>query len=82
MTATGESYWTFERDWLKRVRRSFNPLYLFIDQGLFWLLVSLLFILVYVLIRLRNRRRLRQWTEEENELLPGEPGPQAPDTPA
>lgn len=62
-----DSYW-MERKWLRDLRKKYKWLSLAGNWITLWGFVTLMVLVAYFWIKLRNRRILKQWKEEEEEL--------------
>lgn len=67
--ATGSSFPEFEAEWRKHIEKEYRWYFIVDFDSYLWFAIIGLFILGFVVIRLRNRRVLKQWQEEEEEEL-------------
>ncbi len=57
----------FERQWRSNAEKRYR-FYIILDmRGVFWMLITLLFLLAYLFSRLRRWRLLKKWEQEEEE---------------
>jgi len=68
LAAIGMDLWDFEDDWVEYVRSQFRWNFLVDFDTYFWILLLLLFILVGVFIKRRNRKTLQRWESEDSDL--------------
>ncbi|HNW59757.1 MAG TPA: peptidase MA family metallohydrolase [bacterium] len=61
LRATGSTQAEFEREWRGYLERTQKWLWLSEVDELIWVALPLLFLLVFLIIRYRNRRRLAEW---------------------
>jgi len=62
---TGRNYNDWMNNWFSETSRKYR-LFLFIfDSEIFWIIISLLFILLFVMKRIQNARTKRRWEIEE-----------------
>ena len=62
---TGETPREFERRWRDDVQARFSLMTLLFSPDLIWLYLTLLLLLAYISVRLRNRATLRRWEAED-----------------
>ncbi|MYD63330.1 MAG: hypothetical protein F4W91_20030 [Gemmatimonadetes bacterium] len=62
---TGETPREFERRWRDDVQARFSLMTLLFSPDLIWLYLTLLLLLAYICVRLRNRATLRRWEAED-----------------
>ena len=62
---TGETPREFERRWRDDVQGRFSLMTLLFSPDLIWLYLTLLLLLAYICVRLRNRATLRRWEAED-----------------
>ena len=65
VAATGSTAQTFEREFSEFVHGRYNLITLIMGSNVLWVLLALIFILGFILNRLRRRRRLREFDEYE-----------------
>ncbi|MFQ6618849.1 MAG: hypothetical protein ACE5QV_09195, partial [Fidelibacterota bacterium] len=64
LTVTGSDMLEFEMAWRKYIKKRYKW-YLFFDMDLYiWLLLPLIFIVVFIFIKLRNRRIVKRWDDK------------------
>lgn len=63
---TGLSAAEFELDWLRFIEQKYRWRFLLDFETYLWIFILLLFVLVFLGIKWRNRRTLKQWEDEEN----------------
>ena len=61
--ATGSTFAEFEREWTAYAQKAYQWLWLSEFDDLLWIPILLLTFAVFVILRLRNRRRIREWEE-------------------
>lgn len=64
----GVSQFYFEWHWRKQVKGNYNWLTVLSSDTVFWLIFPALALLAYLAVRWRNRRKMQQWEQEEDEL--------------
>lgn len=62
---TGQSTAEFELSWLRYVEQTYRWRFLLDFETYLWLLILLLFVLVFLGIKWRNRQTLKRWQNEE-----------------
>ena len=62
---TGETPREFERRWRDDVQARYSLMTLLFSPDLIWLYLTLLLLLAYICVRLRNRATLRRWEAED-----------------
>lgn len=62
--ATGSTLTGFESEWLRAAQKEQRWFWIFDLGEYLWIFALLLFILAVILVRLRNRRKLRDWENE------------------
>lgn len=67
--ATGSSLAEFEAEWLRHIEKEYRWYFLVDIDSYIWFIILGLFILGIVIIRVRNRRVLKRWEEEEQAKL-------------
>jgi hypothetical protein len=65
----GVSLEEFEQQWLSHIEHKYRWYFLIDIDSFFWILMVLLFILGFIIMKFRNRRKIKQWETEENELV-------------
>ena len=65
----GLDSWEFEQAWLQYIKKQYRWHFLVEFDNYLWILILGLFILGFILIRLRNRRTIRQWQEDEDNFI-------------
>lgn len=73
LRATGSTVAGFEREWHGYLQRTQRWLWLSEMDELIWLVLPLLFILVFLIIRHRNRRKMAEWEGAQPGLEAGMP---------
>lgn len=61
--------WEFEEAWLQYIKKQYRWHFLVEFDNYLWILILGLFILGFILIRLRNKRTIRQWQEDDENLI-------------
>jgi hypothetical protein len=67
----GVSQFYFEWHWKKYVKTQYNWLTMLSSDIFIWILFPVLAILAYIVIRWRNKRKMRQWEEDESQIDSG-----------
>ncbi len=62
--ATGSSFHDFEREWINYIKKRYKWTWISEFDNYIWILIIMLFLLAGILIRLRNRQKLREWQNE------------------
>ncbi len=62
--------WEFETEWLEHIKKKYRWQFLMDFDTYLWILMGLLFLLGFALMRMRNRRKIQQWEEEEEDENP------------
>jgi hypothetical protein len=63
--ATGLDVVDFEMEWLKNLEKKYRWRFLYDFETYLWIIILLLFVLVFVGIKLRNRQVMKRWEQEE-----------------
>jgi hypothetical protein len=63
--ATGSTFSEFETEWYKHIEKEYRWYFLVEIDNYIWFVIIGLLIFGIIIIRLRNRRTLKQWEEEE-----------------
>jgi len=66
---TGIPYGAFLEEWRKHIRGRYHPLVVFTEGPYLWIGITALFLLVYLIRRVRTKRIVREWEEEEEHGL-------------
>lgn len=64
----GLDLWDFEDEWLDYVQKKYRWNFLIDFDTYFWIFLVLLFILVFLFIKRRNRKTIQSWESEESDL--------------
>ncbi|MBN2413302.1 hypothetical protein JXQ31_16605 [candidate division KSB1 bacterium] len=62
--ATGSSFRDFELEWINYIKKHYKWTWISEFDNYIWILIIVLFLLAGILIRLRNRQKLREWQNE------------------
>ncbi|MBD3290794.1 hypothetical protein GF337_18450 [candidate division KSB1 bacterium] len=66
MSAIGMDMYNFEYEWYQYVRKNYRWHFLAEFDTYLWMSLPLLFIVIYIIIRIRNRKTLKRWESEES----------------
>ena len=64
----GIDLWDFEDEWIEYVQKKYRWNFLIDFDTYFWIFLVLLFILIFLFIKRRNRKTVQRWEYEESEL--------------
>lgn len=64
----GTDLWDFEDEWLAYVQKKYRWNFLIDFDTYFWIFLVLLFILVFLFIKRRNRKTVQRWESENSDL--------------
>ena len=70
LNSIGMDLWDFELEWMKHIKRKHRWHFLIDFEFYLWIFILGLFILVSILMRLRNRRTIQRWEDEEGTIEP------------
>lgn len=70
LQVTGLEYQTFQKEFEQMVRKRYNWAAILTDGFVIWTGLALLFILLYLIKRRRNRKIIQRWEKEEQGLAP------------
>ena len=65
LVATGQDLIDFELSWLRHIEEKYRWRFLLDFDTFIWILMLALFLSVFVAVKLRNRRTMKRWEEEE-----------------
>ena len=63
--ATGSTLLEFEKEWRKYIEKEYRWYWLVEIDTFIWFIVVALFIIGFIVVRMKNRRTLEKWEEEE-----------------
>ncbi len=63
-TATGSSFHDFELEWINYIKKHYKWTWISEFDDYIWIFIIVLFFLVGIIIRLRNRQKLQEWENE------------------
>lgn len=61
----GKQFAIIEKDWIKHLKLHHTWLLVFYNPYTFWVIIAFLFLLTYIKVKLKNKKKLEQWEEEE-----------------
>lgn len=64
LRATGSSFYDYEQEWIAYVRKTQKWYWLSDIDSYIWIIIFVLMVSAVVLVRLRNRKKIRSWEEE------------------
>ena len=63
-SATGSSFHEYELEWINYIKKHYKWTWISDFDNYIWLFIILLFLLAGIIIRLRNRQKIREWQNE------------------
>ena len=63
-SATGSSFRDFELEWISYIKKNYKWTWISEFDNYIWIFIIILFLLAGILIRLRNRQKIREWQNE------------------
>ena len=66
INSTGSSFQVFEKEWYNHINEKYKWYFLSEFDSFIWIIILSLFIAVFVILKFRNRRTIKEWGDEGN----------------